>query len=97
MQQQEKTYPILLPKGYQDGKGEMHRAGEMRKGTPQDEVLAMLDPRSRQQEGFGLIILLSRVIQHLGTLENVDETIIASLAKEDIEYLKEQYRIINEA
>lgn len=89
-------YRFVLPHGYLSSDGNLHREVEMRKGRPQDEVRAMMDPRAQEQEGFGMVLLLASVIERLGTLTQIDETIIASLSKEDLAYLKEQYRIMNE-
>lgn len=92
----QQKYTFLLPHGYQDAQGNVHREGIMRKGSAIDEVKAMMDPRAQEQEGFGMILLLASVIERLGSLQEVDETMIASLSEEDLAYLKEQYRIINE-
>ena len=92
----QQKYTFLLPHGYQDAQGNVHREGIMRKGSAIDEVKAMMDPRAQEQEGFGMILLLASVIERFGSLQEVDETKIASLSEEDLAYLKEQYRIINE-
>lgn len=92
----QQKYTFLLPHGYHDAQGNVHREGIMRKGSAIDEVKAMMDPRAQEQEGFGMILLLASVIERLGSLQEVDETKIASLSEEDLAYLKEQYRIINE-
>lgn len=92
----QQKYTFLLPHGYQDAQGNVHREGIMRKGSAIDEVKAMMDPRAQKQEGFGIILLLASVIERFGSLQEVDETMIASLSDEDLAYLKEQYRIINE-
>ncbi len=93
---QRTTYRFVLPHGYQSADGSLQKEGEMHKGSAKEEVRAMMDPRAQEQEGFGFLLLLASVIERLGTLTQVDETIIASLSKEDLDYLKEQYRIINE-
>lgn len=92
----QQNYTFVLPHGYQDAQGKVHREGTMRKGSAIDEVKAMMDPRAQEQEGFGMILLLASVIERLGSLQEVDETMIAALSDEDLSYLKEQYRIINE-
>ena len=92
----QQKYTFLLPHGYQDAQGNVHREGIMRKGSAIDEVKAMMDPRAKEREGFGMILLLASMIERLGSLQEVDETMIASLSEEDLAYLKEQYRIINE-
>lgn len=92
----QQKYTFLLPHGYQDAQGNVHREGIMRKGSAIDEVKAIMDPRVQKQEGFGMILLLASVIERFGSLQEVNETVIASLSDEDLAYLKEQYRIINE-
>lgn len=91
------TYPISLPHGYQDEEGKLHRNGVMRQATPGDEVRAMMDARSLREEGYGRLLLLTSVIERLGDLEDVSVQVIEALGKEDLDYLIEQYRIINEA
>ena len=72
-------------------------SGRMRRASAADEVRAMLDPRSREQEGYGIIVLLASVIVSLGDLAGVDTQVIEALSEEDLTYLREQYRILNEA
>ena len=48
----QQKYTFLLPHGYQDAQGNVHREGIMRKGSAIDEVKAMMDPRVQKQEGF---------------------------------------------
>ena len=93
----EHTVSFLLPQGYRDEQGQLHRSGRMRRASAADEVRAMLDPRSREQEGYGIIVLLASVIVSLGDLAGVDTKVIEALSEEDLTYLREQYRILNEA
>ena len=93
----EHTVSFLLPQGYRDDQGQRHRNGRMRRASAADEVRAMLDPRSREQEGYGIIVLLASVIVSLGDLAGVDTQVIEALSEEDLTYLREQYRILNEA
>lgn len=93
----EHTVSFLLPQGYRDEQGQLHCSGRMRRASAADEVRAMLDPRSREQEGYGIIVLLASVIVSLGDLAGVDTQVIEALSEEDLTYLREQYRILNEA
>ena len=93
----EHTVSFLLPQAYRGEQGQLQRSGRMRRASAADEVRAMLDPRSREQEGYGIIVLLASVIVSLGDLAGVDTQVIEALSEEDLTYLREQYRILNEA
>ena len=60
------TFEFMLPRGYVDENGEVHRSGTMRLATAADEILPLRDPRVQQNGGYLSIILLSRVITKLG-------------------------------
>ena len=40
-------YEFTLPKGYQEGDGELHRSGIMRLATAGDEILPLKDQRGQ--------------------------------------------------
>ena len=45
-------YPFLLPKGYVDEQGRVHREGAMRLATARDEIEPLRDPRVRENEAY---------------------------------------------
>src|SRR5689334_10642620 len=88
-------FPFTLPKGYVDGDGNLHRDGTMRLATANDEILPLRDPRVKQNPAYLVIILLSRVITRLGTIEVVTPLMIENLFSTDLAYLQNFYRRIN--
>lgn len=89
-------FPFTLPHGYVDGEGNPHREGSMRLATAYDEITPLKDPRVQSNPGYLLIILLSRVITRLGTLEVINPKVIEEMFAMDLTYLQELYRRINE-
>ncbi len=89
-------YEFTLPKGYVDEEGNVHRQGVMRLATAMDEITPMRDPRVRANEAYLTVILLSRVITHLGELRQVNPHVIENLFSADLAYLQNFYRKINE-
>ena len=72
-------FPFTLPRGYVDAEGNLHREGVMRLATAYDEIAPMKDPRVQANPGYLVIILLSRVITRLGTLEQINPKVIERL------------------
>ncbi len=88
-------HEFTLPKGFLDDQGELHKKGVMRLATAGDEILPQKDPRVQNNPGYLTVILLSRVVTKLGTLEDVNPRIIEGLFVEDLGYLQELYRRVN--
>lgn len=88
-------YEFTLPRGYVDYEGNLHKKGVMRLATAADEILPMKDPRVQQNPGYLAIILLSRVIGSLGTINNVNTQVIEGLYTADLAFLQEMYERIN--
>lgn len=89
-------FDFVLPKGYIDTDGEVHREGTMRLATAMDEVLPLQDPRVRNNEAYLVIVLLARVVTRLGTLERVTPSVIERMFSADIAFLQDLYQQINE-
>ncbi|PWT81501.1 MAG: hypothetical protein C5B57_10295 [Blastocatellia bacterium] len=89
-------FAFTLPRGYVDGEGTLHKEGVMRLATAYDEIAPMKDPRVQSNPGYLVIILFSRVIVKLGTLQHVNPKVIESLFSADMAFLQEFYRRINE-
>jgi hypothetical protein len=90
-------FPFVLPKGYVDREGNLHREGTMRLATANDEIAPLRDPRVRQNEAYMTIIVLSRVITRLGTLADINPGVVENIFSADLDYLQGLYRQINEA
>lgn len=88
-------YEFELPKGYIDSNGDLHKKGTMRLATAADEILPMRDPRVQQNPAYLTIILLSRVITKLGSVQAMNTKIIESLFTVDLAYLQDLYQRIN--
>ena len=56
----------MLPRGFVDGSGTVHRDGVMRLATARDEIIPQRDPRVRENEAYLTVLLLSRVVTRLG-------------------------------
>ena len=89
-------FEFTLPKGYVDPEGNLHRKGVMRLATAIDEIAPLRDPRVRQNQAYLTIILLSRVITKLGSLPDVNPSVIEGMFSADLAYLQALYRRINE-
>ena len=88
-------FEFVLPKGYRDASGVVHREGTMRLATAADEILPLKDPRVQGNAAYVVIILLSRVITRLGDLEVINPKVIEGLFATDLSYLQEFYNRIN--
>jgi hypothetical protein len=88
-------FEFSLPLGFIDAEGELHRDGLMRLATAADEILPLRDPRVRSNEAYLTIIVLSRVITRLGSLERVTPGVIERLFAADLAYLQDVYNRIN--
>ncbi len=89
-------FEFILPQGYVDGSGNLHREGAMRLANAMDEIAPLRDPRVRENPAYLVVILLSRVITRLGTLSQVTPGEIEKLFTGDIAFLQRLYRQINE-
>ena len=89
-------FEFTLPRGYVGENGNLHKKGTMRLATAADEISPLRDPRVKANQAYLVIVLLSRVITKLGTLENINTKIIEGLFSADLAYLQTFYRQINE-
>lgn len=86
---------FTLPCGYLDEEGTLHREGAMRLATAYDEIAPLKDPRVQSNPGYLVLILLSRVVTRLGTLEHINPKLIEGLFATDLAYLQDLYQRIN--
>lgn len=89
-------FEFILPMGYVDEAGTLHKEGKMRLATAADEILPMKDPRIQQNPAYLTIILLSRVVTQLGSLKMITPKVIEGLFAGDLSYLQEMYNRINQ-
>ena len=86
---------FVLPKGFIDEAGVLHRRGTMRLATAADEILPQRDPRVQANPAYLTVIVLARVIAKLGSLPDVDTHVVENLFTADLEYLRRLYEKVN--
>ncbi len=89
-------FEFTLPLGYVDREGNVHKHGTMRLATAMDEITPLNDLRVQSNEAYLVIVLLTRVITSLGSLRQVNTSVVENLFAADLAYLQEFYRQINE-
>jgi hypothetical protein len=90
------SYEFTLPRGYVDGQGRLHKTGTMRLATARDELEPLRDPTVQGPDDPRLTILvLTRVVEALGSLELVTSFDIEGLFAVDLAYLQDFYGVIN--
>ena len=88
-------FEFVLPLGYVDKEGTVHRRGVMRLATAKDEILPLQDARVARNRSYLIILLLSRVITQLEGITTVTPAIVEDLFAEDLRYLQALYQQIN--
>jgi hypothetical protein len=88
-------FDFVLPRGYVDDEGNLHREGQMRLATAADEILPLRDPRVQGNPAYLVVILLSRVITRLGSLSAINPKVIEGIYASDLAYLQDFYNRIN--
>jgi hypothetical protein len=89
-------YPFVLPRGYVDEQGTIHREGVMRLATARDEITTQTDPRVRQNPAYLTVLLLSRTITRIGQVKQPDTLVMENLFASDLAFLQDLYRRINQ-
>ena len=89
-------FEFSLPQGYVDEDGNLHKDGTMRLATAADEILPLKDPRVQSNPAYLSVILLSRVITKMGSLNSINPRNIENLFIADMSYLQDLYQRINE-
>lgn len=88
-------FEFTLPQGYTDEAGDRHQRGVMRLATAADEIKPLNDPRVKANPSYLTVILLSRVVTRLGTVEDVTPPVIEDLYVADLAYLQDLYERVN--
>lgn len=86
---------FTLPRGYVAGDGSVHQQGTMRVATALDEVESVAHPRVQDNEAYLPIVLLSRVVTRLGSLNTVTPQVVEGLFAADLAYLEDVYIQLN--
>jgi len=89
------TFDFVLPRGYVDADGRVHREGTMRLATARDELVPLLDPKVRENDAFLSLVLLARVVTKLGDVPTIDDQVLGGLWATDLAFLQDLYRQIN--
>ena len=84
-------FEFQLPCGYLDEDGTLHRDGVMRRATAADEILPLKDARVQKNEAYLIVILLSRVITRLGSIDAINPKVIEGLFATDLAFLQDLY------
>ena len=89
-------FEFVLPRGYVDEYGAVHKRGVMRMATARDELDPLRDHTISGPDDPRLTILvLARVVRTLGTMELVTPHEIEGLFAVDLAYLQDFYGVIN--
>lgn len=89
-------YDFVLPIGYMDERGDVHKEGTMRLATVADEIAPFSDARVRNNEAYLVVILLSQVITRLGSYTRVTPEMLEHFFAADVIFLQDFYRRLNE-
>jgi hypothetical protein len=88
-------FSFVLPRGYVDQDGTVHKDGVMRLATARDELLPLYDARVQENAAYTTVVLLGRVITTLGTLAAVTSAVVENMFASDVAFLQDFYRRIN--
>lgn len=89
-------FDFILPCGYVDDEGTLHREGVMRRSTAADEITPLRDPRVVRNPAYLAVILLSRVVTRLGGVPAINPKVIENLYATDMAFLQELYNRVNQ-
>ncbi|MFI0940159.1 hypothetical protein [Streptomyces sp. NPDC021020] len=88
-------FAFELPRGYVDESGTVHRSGVMRLATARDELVPLRDDRVRENSAYLSVVLISRVVVRIGTVEDIHPGVVEDLFASDLAFLQDFYRRIN--
>lgn len=89
-------FEFELPIGYEDDGGQVHKRGRMRLATGRDEIAPLQDPRVTSNQAYLTVILLSRVITELGSLPQLNPSVVEKMFAVDLAFLQDLYKQINQ-
>lgn len=89
-------FDFVLPKGFVDDDGRLHRQGRMRLATARDELEPLRDPSIEGPEDPLLTVLvLARVVAAVGSVTPVTVEHIEGLFAVDLAFLQDFYGVVN--
>jgi hypothetical protein len=88
-------FDFVLPRGFVDSSGTVHRTGVMRLATARDELVPLRDDRVRENPAYLSVVLLARVITRIGTITDVHAGMVEDLFASDLAFLQDLYRRVN--
>ena len=86
---------FVLPRGYEDTAGRMHREGTMRLATARDEIWPLRDAKVRQNQAYLTVLLLARTVTRIGDITDVTPDLVESLYAVDFDHLQRLYERVN--
>jgi hypothetical protein len=89
-------FPFVLPRGYVDSSGTLHRDGVMRLATARDELVPLRDDRVRENPAYLTVVLLGRVVTRLGSVTDIHAGVMENLFAADLAFLQDLYRRVNQ-
>jgi len=87
--------PFVLPRGYEDAAGTMHREGTIRLATARDEIWPLRDAKVRQNQAYLTVLLLARTVTRIGDITDITPDLIEDLFAVDFDHLQRLYERIN--
>src|SRR6476620_10185712 len=87
--------PFMLPRGYVDANGTVHRDGVMRLATARDEIEPLRSAKVRENQAYLGVLLLARTIKRLGDLAEPSAQVIENLFAVDFDHLQRLYDRVN--
>ena len=90
-------FEFVLPRGYVDSAGTVHRDGTMRLATARDELQPLNDERVKSNAAYLTVVILARVVTRLGPLQGseVNTSVMEQLFASDLAFLQDLYRRVN--
>ena len=88
-------FPFVLPKGYVDREGNVHREGTMRLATARDEIEPLRSAEVRANEAYLAVLLLARTVTKIGDFTEITPELIEGLYAADFDHLQRLYERIN--
>ncbi len=89
-------FEFVLPKGFVDDEGRLHRRGRMRLATGRDELEPLRDPSiDGPDDPLLTVLVLARVVTALGTVTPVTTDHVNGLFAVDLAFLQDFYGVVN--
>ena len=89
-------FDFVLPKGYVDGEGRLHRDGRNRLATAREERESLRDrPSTDSDHPYLTVLVLALVVTALGSLAAVTDEVVEGLFAVDLAFLQDLYGIVN--